>query len=201
MIRKGIVVLSCASLMLAAGCHGKKGTWLSSWKSGSNLPAPPNEGAGADFGAPSGSFELPPLDPSQLPPLETIEKKGIALAEVTEAERKPTTPISQLALVPFGYDSSSLSAEAKTILDGNVQWLKAHANMKVQVEGHCDNKGTTEYNFALGQRRADVVREYLASQGIHPSRLVPISYGEDRPLDPADPGSPKNRRVQFLAFE
>ena len=81
----------------------------------------------------------------------------------------------------FAFDSSSLSAEAQAALDTQVAWLKNHEDVNVIVQGHCDDRGTREYNLALGERRANAVKQYLVSQGIEESRISTISYGKERP--------------------
>ena len=81
----------------------------------------------------------------------------------------------------FAFDSSSLSAEAQAALDTQVAWLKKHDDVNVIVQGHCDDRGTREYNLDLGERRANAVKQYLVSQGIEESRISTISYGKERP--------------------
>lgn len=81
----------------------------------------------------------------------------------------------------FGYDSFDLSDEAKKILDTQVEWLKSSPEVKITIEGHCDERGTREYNIALGERRALSAKKYLASNGIDDSRIQIISYGKERP--------------------
>ena len=85
----------------------------------------------------------------------------------------------------FDTDQSLVTPEARAILDRQVQWLQQNARIGVWIAGNCDERGTEEYNLALGQRRANADRDYLASRGIDPSRLQIISYGKTRPVDPA----------------
>lgn len=80
----------------------------------------------------------------------------------------------------FAFDSSALSAEAQAALDTQVEWLKNH-DTNVIVQGYCDERGTREYNLALGERRANAVKEYLVSHGIAEDRISVISYGKERP--------------------
>ena len=84
-------------------------------------------------------------------------------------------------VVYFDFDSSSLTDNAKEVLDTQVKWLKKHSNVNVVVQGHCDERGTREYNLALGERRANSVKNYLVSQGIAADRIETISYGKERP--------------------
>ena len=108
-----------------------------------------------------------------------------------------------LKTVHFDFDTFNLSEEARTTLKENAQWLKDHKSIKAQVEGHCDSRGTQEYNLALGQKRADAVRKYLADLGVGAKRLATISYGEEKPLVSAETEEAwiKNRRAQFVITE
>jgi peptidoglycan-associated lipoprotein len=82
----------------------------------------------------------------------------------------------------FDFDTAVLSADAKKTLDADIQWLKANPAVQIRVEGHCDERGTNEYNLALGEQRAKAVRDYLVAGGIDPKRIATISYGEERPF-------------------
>ena len=81
----------------------------------------------------------------------------------------------------FAYDSSAISADAAEVLDTQVKWLKKHENVNVVVQGYCDERGTREYNLALGERRANAVKQFLVSQGVDAARISTISYGKERP--------------------
>lgn len=81
----------------------------------------------------------------------------------------------------FGYDQFDLSGEARTTIEKQAAWLKQYPNVNVTVEGHCDERGTREYNLALGEKRAMAVKNYLVSNGVEPGRLQTISYGKERP--------------------
>ena len=96
----------------------------------------------------------------------------------------------------FGYDSSDLDSDALELLQDQVAWLKQHGNVTVTVEGHCDERGTREYNLALGERRANAAKDYLITYGISADRISVISYGKERPVDSgSNPLSwSKNRR-------
>ena len=101
--------------------------------------------------------------------------------------------------VNYAFDSYKLDGKAKEILNANAAWLKENASAKVQVEGHCDERGTNEYNMVLGANRAKSASEYLRSLGVTADRLSTVSYGEELPLDPAhnDAAWAKNRRAHF----
>jgi peptidoglycan-associated lipoprotein len=99
--------------------------------------------------------------------------------------------------VNFAFDSYKLDSKAKGISATNAEWLKANPEAKARVEGHCDERGTNEYNMALGANRARAVHEYLKSLGISADRLSTVSYGEEMPLDPGhnEAAWAANRRV------
>ena len=81
----------------------------------------------------------------------------------------------------FGYDSSDLDSDALELLQDQVAWLKQNSNVTVTIEGHCDERGTREYNLALGEKRAQAVKNYLIGLGVNPDRVSTISYGKERP--------------------
>lgn len=106
---------------------------------------------------------------------------------------------SELRDINFAFDSSALDSTAKAILESNAAWLRENGSSRVQVEGHCDERGTSEYNMALGERRARSAFDYLRSLGVVASRISTVSYGEELPLDPRhnEEAWAKNRRVHF----
>ena len=86
--------------------------------------------------------------------------------------------------VYFDLDSYDLVGQALPVLDAQAAWLRQYPNVRVRIEGNCDERGTREYNLALGARRANAVRDYLASRGVASSRIVTLSWGKERPVDP-----------------
>lgn len=102
--------------------------------------------------------------------------------------------------IHFEFDSVQLTPEAQEILAEKARWLQNNPRARVIIEGHCDNRGTDEYNIALGEGRAQSAREYLVAMGIDSNRLRTVSYGEERPLDPAqtEEAWAKNRRAHFV---
>ncbi len=99
----------------------------------------------------------------------------------------------------FEFDSSTLSAEAESILRAKAEWMRRNPSLTIVIEGHCDNRGTTEYNLALGERRAESVKRFLIDLGIAETRIRTISFGEERPLVRGDNEEAwaKNRRAHF----
>lgn len=81
----------------------------------------------------------------------------------------------------FGYDRYDLSSEAQAVLEAQAEWLKKYSSLEITIEGHADERGTREYNLALGERRANSVRNYLVALGVDPNRINTISYGKERP--------------------
>ena len=112
-------------------------------------------------------------------------------------------PVAQaggvLADIYFQYDSASLSSSARETLRENANWLQSNPEYIIALEGHCDERGTSEYNLALGQRRAQSVYDYIRSLGVDGGRMTTVSYGEDQPLDPSsnEQAWSLNRRVHF----
>ena len=100
----------------------------------------------------------------------------------------------------FDFDKYEIRPEDAKVLDSNASWLKTNLNLLVLIEGHCDERGTNEYNLALGERRAKSAMNYLVSQGVQASRITIISYGEERPqcTEHSEACWAKNRRAHFL---
>jgi peptidoglycan-associated lipoprotein len=107
---------------------------------------------------------------------------------------------SMLKDIHFSFDKYDIRPEDGAILKENAALLKKFPNVKVQIEGHCDERGTIEYNLALGERRANRTRDYLVSLGISPDRISTISYGKEKPLDPGhdEEAWAKNRRAHTI---
>ncbi len=100
----------------------------------------------------------------------------------------------------YGYDSSSLTTQAQDVLRKKAAFLKASPNVKVTIEGHCDERGTNEYNLALGEARAKSAKAFMVDLGIPAARMATISYGEERPLvqGRSEEAFAKNRRAHFV---
>ncbi|UCZ55637.1 peptidoglycan-associated lipoprotein Pal [Desulfurispirillum indicum] len=107
---------------------------------------------------------------------------------------------TELYTVHFDFDRSSIRPDARKVLDNNIAYLKNNPNARIVIEGHCDERGSSDYNLALGDRRAQSVKDYLVTGGIDASRLTTISYGKERPVDPRSNewAWQKNRRGEFI---
>lgn len=118
-----------------------------------------------------------------------------------EALREGTPPATgALKDVYFDFDRSDLGADARGVLQSNSDWIRENPGISVEIEGHADNRGTTEYNLALGARRAQAVKDYLVTLGNAPGRLTTVSYGEELPVCGASSEEcwRKNRRAHFV---
>jgi peptidoglycan-associated lipoprotein len=116
--------------------------------------------------------------------------------------REGKSPVTSGPLkdVFFEFDRYELRADARDILKGNADWLKKNPSARVEIEGHCDDRGTNEYNLALGAKRSQTVKDYLVTLGISNERLSTISYGEEIPVckDQSEDCRGKNRRARFV---
>lgn len=125
------------------------------------------------------------------------------LARLREQERKDRyreeIPSFELEPIYFDFDEWDLKLEARAILTKKAEWLRANPEFSIRIEGHCDDRGTSEYNLALGDRRADAAKKFLIALGISATRISTISYGEERPVDsrPTEEGWARNRRDEF----
>jgi peptidoglycan-associated lipoprotein len=129
------------------------------------------------------------------------ETEGTGTGEASGPMDEPQQPVAaEIEDVFFDYDKHHLRGDARSILEANARVLKADPAVSLVLEGHCDERGTVEYNLALGERRAQSVRSYLEQLGIDPSRLRTVSYGEERPFAMGHDESSwsKNRRVHFV---
>ena len=157
-------------------------------------PAPPNAaGSGNRSGRPPAPAE--PVNEAVVIPPEPVPDESIAAGSLDELNR--TSPLKP---VFFELDSDQISPEGQKILDDNAALLRRNTSWAVTIEGHCDERGSAEYNLALGERRALAARAYLLSLGLSGDRLRTVSYGKEFPFDPGhDEGAwSKNRRAHFV---
>lgn len=113
-----------------------------------------------------------------------------------------TPPGAPLQDIYYEFDSTDLREDAQETLKKNAAWMKNHPSAQVEIEGHCDDVGTAEYNLALGAKRAQVAKEFLLNQGVSAERLVTISYGKEAPacFEPTEECRVRNRRARFVLF-
>ncbi len=130
------------------------------------------------------------------------EARARAEAEA-RAKAEAEAETRRLASIYFDYDKYNVRDDQKSALEKNAEKLKARPDLQATIEGHCDERGTIEYNMALGQKRADSARSFLAKAGVDAKRLTTVSYGKERPADSGHDESAwaKNRRVEFKTTE
>ena len=182
--RRVVLLMAVVSVMTAA-C-GKKTPPVA-------RPAPPPPTAPTPPVRPPAPPE-PVAEPAIVPP-EPVRDDAISSASLDDLNKNsPLTPVY------FDLDSSDLSPNGQKALDQNAVLLKKYGTWAITIEGHCDERGTAEYNLALGERRAIAARAYLVSLGISADRLRTVSYGKEFPFDPGhDEGAyAKNRRAHFV---
>ena len=128
---------------------------------------------------------------------EPVAEEKEEVAEEVVAYKVPDVVMQED--IYFDFDKSTLSPSAQDNLLRKAEWLRENYDATVTIEGHCDERGTNEYNLALGDRRAESAKDFLSDLGIDPSRLSTISYGEERPVDPRqnEEAWAKNRRSHF----
>jgi peptidoglycan-associated lipoprotein len=167
------------------------------------------------------SEKKPRLDPMEQYPSETevvtVEEEVDIVQPLSEEELQAQMKAQQLQKqeaarikeearmkfvnedVYFNFDDATLTSDARMILKQKVAWLRENPGVSVLIEGNCDDRGTAEYNIALGQRRAQSVKTFMINAGISTSRLSTVSYGEERPVDFANNETAwaKNRRAHF----
>ncbi len=187
----GFFMVVCCGALLAGGCTKKEMV-----KGEEPMAAKPAETAPAK---PAGKEEVTGELPKETPPTTSTVKE-----EPLQEQAAKTMAESALMKVYFDYNSYVLSSAAREILNKDADYLmKKNASVKVQVEGHCDERGSDEYNLALGEKRAKAVIEYLVTLGVPASRLSYISYGKEKPSDPGhdEAAWAKNRRADFVVIK
>jgi len=141
---------------------------------------------------------------SQVPAEQAVSESGpsISSEEVTPGAEE-ATELSQLKDIYFDYDKYTIRSDARATLRANYEVLKDMPRAKVLIEGHCDERGSKEYNLALGQRRADAAKEYLVGLGIEPTQLSTISYGKEKPMctEHTEDCWAMNRRAHFVLIK
>jgi len=183
MQNRALVMIFLTAICLTAAC--KKPPVVT--------PQPP-----APAEVPAAPKPTPPPEPpvKEVPP-ETFRQPTV---ETREESVEEINQSGVLQTIHFDYDQSEIREEDRVILQGNAAWLKSNPKWKVRIEAHCDERGTLKYNLALGERRADATRSYLASLGIDSSRMRIVSFGEERPADAGhnEEAWARNRRAEFF---
>jgi peptidoglycan-associated lipoprotein len=192
MLRPFTVLIPITALVLVTGCATKKPPVSAPT---TQVPAPsPFPGAGGSTTTPVTSNERPPAPPA-VPDSGAVTSDP--LSSKTPEEINSNSPLKP---VFFAYDSDELDDTARQTLTENASVLKTYSTWVIAIEGHCDERGTAEYNLALGDRRALAARNYLLSLGVPAVRIKTVSYGKEFPFDPghAETSWKNNRRAQFM---
>jgi|SRR6185436_1712238 len=189
MRRANLSIVFCVAVlaMLAAACGGKKPPVARP------MPPPPPDVADASGSRPPAPPE-PVREPTIVPP-EPVRADTISSATLDDLNKN-----SPLKPVFFEYDMSDITEAGKAALDENAAILRKNGTWVITIEGHADERGTAEYNLALGERRSVTARAYLVSLGIAADRLRTVSYGKEFPFDPGhdEAAYSKNRRAHFV---
>ena len=181
----GLLILSVALALGACGGSNRRPP-ATTQPPTTPAPSPPAPQEQEDtFGDASAGGDLVPID-------ESDDILSMSLEDINAQ--------SPLADIQFAYDSADLSSEARAGLEANVRWLRRNPSVTILIEGHCDERGTVEYNLALGEKRAMAAYNFIASSGIPSERMKTISYGKEFPLDPGhhEAAWAKNRRAHFV---
>ena len=198
-----VLSLSIAALV-AAGCAKRPAL------TGASAPAPSGAASSTVTQAPPPAVAAtPPPAPTPAPapapapavtPPPAAAAQQPAAAPVARPAPRDFEPSSDLKAIHFDFDKSDIRPGDAAILDANARWLRDNPKHLVLIQGHCDERGTNEYNTALGDRRARATMNYLVGRGIQASRVTTISYGEERPLcnEHNERCWSQNRRAQFL---
>lgn len=179
-------LLVAALLLISAGACARRQPPVA-------RPAPPTEAS------PRTPGEKPP-PPKPVPDEPPVPPEPVPIDELATKSLDELNRDSPLGPVFFDYDSAELTSEGRTQLARNAEILKQRLTWAITIEGHCDERGTAEYNLALGERRAAAARNYLITLGIAPERLKTVSYGKEFPFDPGktEEAYAKNRRAHFV---
>ncbi len=153
--------------------------------------------AGLLFAGCAKKVEVEPETPEQPAEIST----PTTTERVTPVESVPSVQQPSANAVYFAFDKSDLDAAARAVLDGYAEWLNANLNASIKIEGNCDERGSREYNLALGQQRADSVRDYLAARGVTGSRIDTVSFGEEMPncIGSGEACWAQNRRADIVS--
>ena len=171
--------LLCAATLALAACSSAPDEQVGS------ASAVPTEGGA--FGGPTG-----------LGPTGSVTASGLPAGIVPGSQEDLEYSVGDTVL--FGFDSTVINSAGETTLQGQSRWLDQYPQLSVTVEGHADERGTREYNLALGERRATAVKNYLTALGVDSNRMLTLSYGEERPADSAktEEAYARNRRAMTV---
>lgn len=194
------LVVTIIVLVLWAGC-AKQPVDYQRTAAGGSAPAPPAALPVPPPGSPgAGGVQEPGSTADATPPSAEASTPTAPLVGAQRPSPSEFSATDALKDVYFDFDKYAISPDAAGTLMANAAWLKSHPGTTVLVEGHCDARGTVEYNLALGQRRAQSTRDFLLAQGIPGGRVATISYGKEKPActESTEECRARNRRAHFL---
>lgn len=177
-----VILILCVSFFFMTGCAKKTVSKDEGLMTGEKKAAP---------------AEVKPAPAAELSPKEARE---LALRrDAAAASKREEIQKIKFEDIHFAFDKSVIEPPAREILKNIAGWMLKNGSYTLMIEGHCDERGTVEYNLALGQRRADATMKYLVDLGVSKTNIATISYGEERPLDPGhnEEAWAKNRRANF----
>jgi peptidoglycan-associated lipoprotein len=174
-----LAFVAAAMLPMAQGCKKKPPTTTAEARPPVEAPAPPE---------------------TRVPPPPSAAPREVGGGDVMATDIAELNTKGYLKDAYFDYDQSDLREDARGSLSGNAEWLKRYPSIQVLIEGHCDERGTSAYNLALGDRRANAARDYVDSLGIASSRIRTVSYGKERPActESSESCWQQNRRAHFV---
>lgn len=186
--REAAVIGTSALVLMLAACGGKQPPVARP------TPPPPPPPAAAPSTPPPETPSEPVTEQPVVPP-QQVQEDAISSASLDQLNRN-----SPLTDVFYEFDSAEVSADGRTALQKDADLLKEYSDWKITIEGHCDERGTAEYNLALGERRAAAVQAYLVSLGVAADRIRTVSYGKEFPFDPGhdEAAWAHNRRAHFV---
>ena len=188
MKRSLVIVLGLVLLVLVSGCAKKRAA------APAPAPAPPPTAAAPPVRS------APPAPPTRVEESLPVPPQPLSEDNVANRSLEDLNRDSPLKPAFFVLDSADLDDTGRAIVTTNADILKKYSSWQITIEGHCDERGTAEYNLALGERRAVAVKTYLVGLGISPDRLRTVSYGKEFPFDPGhtEDSWSKNRRAHFV---
>lgn len=158
-------------------------------------------GCGCFYQQVKGETPAPPAPEAKVTPPE--EKPVVPVVEAPKPPPEAPAPVIVFKDIHFDFDKYNIRSGDAEILKENAEWFKNNPGKRVRIEGHCDERGSVEYNLVLGQKRADSAKAFLVNLGIDPNLLETVSYGKERPIDPGhnEEAWAKNRRAHFLPLQ
>jgi peptidoglycan-associated lipoprotein len=167
--RTTLLILLIVTTVAASGCRSRRAVPPPQAPTPVDAPAPPEPAAPVPL--PDRDFPAPPADDRDVLSQDIIEANRVARAR------------GWIQDAFFAFDASTLDDEARQALQQSATWLRANPEFRIRIEGHCDERGTEQYNLALGDRRANTAAAYLATLGVDRNRIETVSYGEERPFE------------------